>query len=106
MIESSRILLNKFIPDVYIYSDVYKGIESGKSPGYGLSLVAETTSNALLSSEYMANAGETPEDVGLTAAKMLYQEISLRGCIDSKSQWINFLLMSLGPEDVSKIRIG
>ncbi|KAI3637895.1 hypothetical protein MIR68_004544 [Amoeboaphelidium protococcarum] len=106
MVESSRVLLNKFIPDVYIYSDVYKGVESGKSAGYGLSLVAESTSGALICAENMALAGQTPEDVGLRAAKLLYNEISRGGCVDSKSQWLNLLLMAFGPEDVSKIRVG
>jgi hypothetical protein len=30
MIEASRSLLNRFIPDIFLYSDVYKGEESGK----------------------------------------------------------------------------
>lgn len=30
IVESSRSLLNKFIPDVYIYTDVYRGPESGR----------------------------------------------------------------------------
>lgn len=30
MVESARSLLNRYIPDVYIYTDVYKGAESGK----------------------------------------------------------------------------
>ena len=30
MIEASRSVLNRFIPDIYLYSDVYKGDESGK----------------------------------------------------------------------------
>ncbi|EEB92177.1 hypothetical protein MPER_09350, partial [Moniliophthora perniciosa FA553] len=33
MIEASRSILNRYIPDIYLYSDVYKGDESGKSPG-------------------------------------------------------------------------
>lgn len=31
MIEASRSILNRYIPDIYLYSDVYKGEESGKS---------------------------------------------------------------------------
>ena len=31
MIEASRSVLNRYIPDIYLYSDVYKGDESGKS---------------------------------------------------------------------------
>jgi RNA 3'-terminal phosphate cyclase-like protein len=30
MIEASRSVLNRYIPDIYLYSDVYKGNESGK----------------------------------------------------------------------------
>jgi RNA 3'-terminal phosphate cyclase-like protein len=30
MIESARSILNRYIPDIYLYSDVYKGEESGK----------------------------------------------------------------------------
>ena len=30
MIEAARGVLNRYIPDIYLYSDVYKGEESGK----------------------------------------------------------------------------
>jgi RNA 3'-terminal phosphate cyclase-like protein len=30
MIEAARSLFNRYIPDIYLYSDVYKGEESGK----------------------------------------------------------------------------
>lgn len=76
------------------------------SPGYGLTLIAESNSGVLVSAECMAKPGDNPEDVGLTAAKILYQEISLGGCVDTTSQWINLLLMCLGPEDLSKITVG
>jgi RNA 3'-terminal phosphate cyclase-like protein len=33
MIDASRSVLNRFIPDIYLYSDVYKGDESGKYVG-------------------------------------------------------------------------
>ncbi len=51
VMEASRSLLTRYIPDVYIYTDVYKGLESGKSPGYALTLVAESTTDCLLSAE-------------------------------------------------------
>ena len=31
MIEAARSVLNRYIPDIYLYSDVYKGEDSGKS---------------------------------------------------------------------------
>lgn len=41
VVEAARGVLNRYIPDIYIYTDVYKGKESGLSPGYALTLVAE-----------------------------------------------------------------
>ncbi|ORX45290.1 RNA 3'-terminal phosphate cyclase [Hesseltinella vesiculosa] len=106
LVESARSLLNRYIPDVFIYTDVYKGAESGKSPGFALSLVAESTTGVLLSAEKAAEAGQTPEDVGLMASKLLLKEIKLRGCVDTTSQWLNLLLLVLSPEDVGKVRVG
>ncbi|KAJ3087591.1 hypothetical protein HK100_008319, partial [Physocladia obscura] len=51
VVASARALLTRYIPDVFLYADVYRGQEAGLSPGYGLSLVAETTSNVLYSAE-------------------------------------------------------
>lgn len=51
VMDAARSILTRYIPDVYIYTDVYKGFESGMSPGYALSLVAESTTDALLSAE-------------------------------------------------------
>lgn len=30
MVEAARLVLNRYIPDIYLYTDVYKGEESGK----------------------------------------------------------------------------
>jgi hypothetical protein len=135
MVECARGLLNRCLPDVFIYTDHYRGAESGmyvpplpgvpsvcvcvcvcgclcvcvcmsacvhvcrweylyvsqcrsfslpfsfclcvsRSPGFGLSLVAESTTGVLLHCESYAAAGETPEDVGRRAAKGLIREIS------------------------------
>ncbi|CAG8546856.1 4346_t:CDS:2 [Funneliformis mosseae] len=106
LVDSARSVLNRYIPDVYIYTDVYKGEESGKSPGFALSLVAESTTGALYSAEQAALPGETPEDIGSKTAKLLLNELSKGGCVDSLNQWLTLLLMVLGPEDVSKVRVG
>ena len=149
--DSSRSILTRYIPDVYVYTDVYKGPESGKSPGYALNLVAESTTGALLSAECAyqprsngsspseleennpngsrplsiqkpsSNAPKlsptsqllqndyhfpTPEDLGIRTARLLLQEIKKGGCVDSISQWIYVLFITLGPEDVGKVRFG
>lgn len=106
VIESARSLLNHFIPDVFIYTDHYKGAESGRSPGYGLALVAESTTGALLSAESCGMGGEPPAEAGIRAAKLLYAEIAKGGYCDATQQPLNLLMMALGPEDVSKIRFG
>jgi RNA 3'-terminal phosphate cyclase-like protein len=77
-----------------------------RSPGFAVSLVAESTTGALLSTELAAEAGQTPEEIGERAAYMLLKEISQGGCFDSANQWIALLFMVLGPEDVSKVCLG
>lgn len=106
VVDSAREKLNKFIPDVYIYTDHYKGVEAGNSPGFGLSLVAETTTGALISADCVAAAGELPEALGVRTSNNLFEEISRGGCVDTQSQSICLLFMVLGPEDVSKVRFG
>lgn len=121
IVDSARGVLNSFIPDVYIYTDHYRGPDSGNSPGYGLSLVAETTTGCALATEVMSSAassarntadGETavdsqsPEAIGLRAAKLLLQDIKHGGCVDSTNQWLALLFMALCPEDISRMRLG
>ena len=44
LVDASRGVLNHFLPDVWVYTDVFKGKTSGLSAGFALTLVAETTS--------------------------------------------------------------
>jgi RNA 3'-terminal phosphate cyclase-like protein len=109
MVETSRKLLTKYIPDVYIYTDCYKGKESGNSPGYGLSLVAETSNGILYTKEYFFSDDveqETPETCARKATFGLLKEIEKGGCCDSLSMWMNLLMMAIGPDDVSRLRVG
>ncbi|PPQ63083.1 hypothetical protein CVT24_005938 [Panaeolus cyanescens] len=105
MIEASRSILNRYIPDIYLYSDVYKGDESGKSPGYALTLLAESTTSALHCSEALSEPGVAPEDIALKATKALLSEIERGGCVDQKHQTLVLLLMVLGSEDVGRCRM-
>jgi len=106
VVEAAKEALTAFTPNVFIYTDHYKGPESGLSPGFALCLVAESTTGAIISAEYTATAQELPEDVGQIAARMLLQEILLGGCVDSMNQSFVLFWMALSPEDVSKIRLG
>ncbi|KIM87244.1 hypothetical protein PILCRDRAFT_305539 [Piloderma croceum F 1598] len=106
MIEASRSVLNRYIPDIYLYSDVYKGEESGKSPGYALSLLAESTTSAIHCSEAVSQPGVPPEDIALHATRALLDEIKQGGCVDRKHQTLVLLMMVLGSEDVGRCRMG
>ena len=100
-----------------------------RSPGFGLALVAESTTGTLLSVEQVAepgtikwwlqhlnseddllvivsSIGELPEDLGKMTAYMLLEEIYNRGVIDTTNQSFMLLYMVLCLEDVSKIRLG
>jgi hypothetical protein len=119
-----RGLLNHFIPDVYVYPDHYKGPDSGNSPGFGISLIATSTSGCVYGAQRNTGAAagvrklpgderssgsggtEVPEDVGTSAASLLLDEIARGGCVDTNVQSLVFTLMALGPEDVSRVRLG
>ena len=55
MVDGARSVLNDFLADVYIFTDHMTGPEAGQSPGYGLMLVAETTTGCYISSECTAD---------------------------------------------------
>ena len=123
MIEASRSVLNRYIPDIYLYSDVYKGEDSGKyvvrvlrvatqlniasrSPGYALSLLAESTTGAMHCAEAVSQPGVTPEDIALLASRALLAEVQKGGCVDRHHQSLVLLMMVLGSEDVGRCRMG
>ena len=130
VVDSARGVLNNLLPDVYIHADHYKGAEGGKSPGYSLSLVAESTTGVLISVERTAGEAdavissssssnssssssssskgrpELPETVGEEGAYRLLEEIRKGGIIDSAHQPLVLMMMVVTPEDVSKVRFG
>ncbi|GAA5936137.1 rRNA-processing endoribonuclease [Sporobolomyces koalae] len=117
LVAAARSVLNRYIPDVYIYTDVYRGEDSGKSPGYAITLVSSSTSHVLHSSETSscprpsttetpANSQQTPEDLGIEAARQLLSEIRRGGCVDRGWEWLVTTLLVLGGEDVGKVKVG
>ncbi|CAE7558082.1 RCL1, partial [Symbiodinium sp. KB8] len=106
VVASARSLLNKLLPDVYINTDHMKGVDAGLSPGYALSLVAESTSGCLASAEAPVRPGETPEELGRRVSALLCDELSRGGCVDTDASPIALVFMALTPPDVSRLRIG
>eukprot|EP01130_Rhizamoeba_saxonica_P016513 TRINITY_DN764_c0_g1_i1.p1 TRINITY_DN764_c0_g1~~TRINITY_DN764_c0_g1_i1.p1 ORF type:complete len:359 (+),score=66.74 TRINITY_DN764_c0_g1_i1:43-1119(+) len=104
--EVAKGVLLEHVNNVFIYTDHHKGKDAGLSPGYGLSLVAESTTGTLLTVEKMGEGGQIPEDLGEYCANLLLHEILRGGCVDTLHQSIMLLLMALGPEDVSILRVG
>ncbi|SPO28056.1 related to RCL1 - RNA terminal phosphate cyclase-like protein [Ustilago trichophora] len=104
LIDSARSVLGRYIPDLYLFADVYRGEDSGKSPGFALTLLATSTTGAIYSAEAASKPTDPglPEDLAQTAARMLLEEITARGCIDRAHQPMTLLLMALSPQDVAK----
>ncbi|KAF8532059.1 RNA 3'-terminal phosphate cyclase/enolpyruvate transferase [Gautieria morchelliformis] len=89
LIDSSRSVLNRYIPDIDLYSDVYEGVDSAKySPSYALSFVAESTTSVLHCSEAVSSLA------------------SRGGFRDRKNQCLVLLMMVLGSEEVGRVKIG
>lgn len=59
MVETAKGVLLNFIPDVYINTDQCKGKASGKSPGFGINLYAETTTGVVYSAEQVNTSNAT-----------------------------------------------
>ncbi|KAJ6778001.1 RNA 3' TERMINAL PHOSPHATE CYCLASE [Salix koriyanagi] len=120
MIHAARGIFNHLLPDVHIFTDHKAGPQAGNSPGYGISLVAETTSGCFISADTAVSHARvedggvedekaelmSPEDVGEQIASVLLQEIEQGGVVDTTHQGLLFLLCALCGQDVSKIRVG
>ncbi|XVF47012.1 hypothetical protein PTKIN_Ptkin03bG0074800 [Pterospermum kingtungense] len=100
MIYAARGIFNCLLPDVYIASDHRNRSEAGNSSGYGISLVAETTSGCCISADTTISSprGEEADDiegddkkvraaeVGKQIASLLLEEIEKGGVVDSTHQ--------------------
>jgi RNA 3'-terminal phosphate cyclase-like protein len=56
--QCKNIFLN-YIPDVWIYTDYFKGDKSSLSPGYSLALKAETTTGGIITFDSCYEVGTT-----------------------------------------------
>ncbi|KNA20270.1 hypothetical protein SOVF_053870 [Spinacia oleracea] len=122
IIHAARGIFNRLLPDVHIFTDHKAGAQAGNSPGFGISLVAETTSGCYISvdttisyprKEETAEIEDDeradlkpPADVGVEIASALLGEIEQGGVVDSTHQGLLYILCALCPQDVSKIRVG
>lgn len=106
VIETARAELKAGGVDTFIYSDVTRGDESGASPGFGVTLVAETKHGFPIGAQATANQGSIPEEIGKLAASRLLYEISTRGAVSRLALPATIVLMTIGSEDVGRLLIG
>jgi RNA 3'-terminal phosphate cyclase-like protein len=119
MIHEARGILNKFVPDTYIFADASpaplvpsstnKG--SGKvkgAVGFGLSLVAESSTGVLYSADVSSppEGGVPADEIGKQCAYQLLEKISQAGCAESVAAPTLLMLMAMGSEDVGRIALG
>ena len=119
-IEAARGVLNPMTGDTYIYSDVTSapfvpsqdttasGSKRKTGIGFGLSLVAESTTGCLYSADVAspASGGVPPEDLGRDCAYQLLESVGQRGCVSLEAAPTMLTLMAMGSEDIGRIRIG
>ena len=120
MIEAARGVLNPMTGDTYIFSDVssaplvsFGNQENTKHKkkiglGFGLSLVAETSTGCLFSADLASSpeGGETAEDIGQKCAYQLLENLSLGGTVSFSGAATVILLMAMGSEDVGRVQVG
>lgn len=119
-IEAARGVLNKFVPDTYIFSDVSSapliptneknnpGAKKKGAVGFGLSLVAESSTNCFYSADVASppQGGMPPEEIGKQAAYQLLEVISQGGCVEKNAITTMMGLMAMGSEDVGRVALG
>jgi RNA 3'-terminal phosphate cyclase-like protein len=120
IIETARGILNPFVSDTYIFSDVSsaplvsandRNDPSAKKKiglGFGLSLVAESSTGCLYSADLASppSGGEPPEDIGRNCAYQLLEAISVGGCVPRAAAPAMITLMAMGSEDVGRLQVG
>mmetsp|Transcript_30632 Transcript_30632/g.66291 ORF Transcript_30632/g.66291 Transcript_30632/m.66291 type:complete len:176 (-) Transcript_30632:121-648(-) len=126
-------MMHRLLPDVWVHTDCHTGrgkrgdgtaagsanprkagkAGCGPSPGMTMHLTAQSTEGHVLVAETSLDVSSSgargkmlPEDLGQKAAALLLEEIRRGGCIDTGMQSLAFVLMSLGPEDVARVRVG
>ncbi|KAF2468093.1 18S rRNA biogenesis protein [Lindgomyces ingoldianus] len=120
MIDTARGVLNAFVPDTYIFSDVSSAplisnkdktnpsIKRKAGIGFGISLVAESSTGCLYSADLASppEGGTPPEDIGKQCAYQLLEVISQGGCASKVAASTMLILMAMGSEDVGRLQMG
>ena len=111
MIDTCRGVLNNFLPDVWIAVDNYKSKDLDKiSPGYGISITAETKEGFALSTDMINdndNLRMNANDLSKECAIKFLNDIYKSGCTNGNNQGLFLFLMALSEKNyVSYMKVG
>lgn len=105
MIDTARNVLRPTGVEVNITADVWRGENAGKSPGFGITLVAELKRGWRVLTEGVGAAGSLPEDLGEKVALELLHELS-NSCVLGRNQLLMALaFMVIGKEDIGRLKL-
>ncbi|EGW33026.1 uncharacterized protein SPAPADRAFT_49951 [Spathaspora passalidarum NRRL Y-27907] len=105
MIEAARQVLRPTGVEVNITADVWRGENAGKSPGFGITLVAESKKGWRVIAEGVGKAASLPEDLGEVVAYQVLQELTNSGVVGRYQLLLSLVYMTIGKEDVGRIKI-
>lgn len=106
LLDSARNTLRPTGCLVDITTDVWRGANSGKSPGFGLTLFTESKKTPLrYCLDDMGGPGETPEDIGERVALNMLELIADSGCMGRNQLELAFVYMVIGKEDIGRLLV-
>jgi len=105
MIDGAKNVLKNVGCQVNITADVWRGENSGKSPGWGITLIGETKKGWCYLAEAIGDSGAIPEEVGEMVAYHLLEEIESSGAIGRTQLPLAITFMVIGKEDIGRLRI-
>ncbi|CAA9964542.1 hypothetical protein P3342_010847 [Pyrenophora teres f. teres] len=117
---TARGILNKFVPDTYIFSDAsaapwipntapgQKGSKTKGAVGFGISLVAESSTGCIYSADVCSppDGGVPADEIGKQCAYQLLEKIAQGGCVENVAAPTVLMLMAMGSEDVGRVALG
>ena len=111
MVDTCRGVLNNFLPDVWIAVDNYKSKDLDKiSPGYGISITAETKEGFALSTDMINdndNLRMNANDLSKECTIKFLNDIYKSGCTNCNNQGLFLFLMALSEKNyVSYMKVG
>lgn len=109
-VSAARGTLNQLVADVHITTDATSRRNCADMPGFGIVLVAETTTGCKILAELDAawalpKGDYSPETLGHKTALLLCHQLSKAAVCDTQTQSLLLTLMALTPDHVSVAKL-